>query len=211
MNTNRIRVYACAFVAIFFGLRLQSQDLPLMPWPAKIVRGDGHFAVDTSFTVIAKGAGADDPRVLSAINRFLAHLEKQAKIAIPRQIATNPAIFSIVVDRPNPGVQKYGDDESYRLTVTPQTVRLTAAEPLGERGARVVVRDHLEDLHLVEALGMQEFLGEITGRKADGRKMHQTDFFHLGRRLGRPAASRQGGCYTTASRTPDARDTCARD
>jgi hexosaminidase len=98
-------------------------DLALMPWPAKIVRGSGKLAIDASFRFALTGGGATDERVRRAMGRLLAPMGVQ--------VAGPPATLVIEVERPKPGVQQYGDDESYRLTVTPQSARLTALEPIG--------------------------------------------------------------------------------
>lgn len=98
-------------------------ELPLMPWPAQVATTDGEYRPASPLANSLIGPGASDPRVRLAAAR-LPNLGLQ-----------------IMVERPKPGVQQYGDDESYRLIITPQSAILTSAEPLGTlRGIQTVLQ-----------------------------------------------------------------------
>jgi hypothetical protein len=101
-------------------------DLPLMPWPAKVVRGSGNLAID-AVSVRADRSGG------RRTTGCAAQWDGCSPRWVSKSLARRPTSV-IEVERPKPGVQQYGDDESYRLTVTPQSARLTALEPLGHFG-----------------------------------------------------------------------------
>jgi len=104
-----------------------------MPWPSQVTRGSGQLKIDANFTAGMSGAGSTDPRAKNAVRRALYRLFRETGIPVSRELAPEniaPTMLT-VVQRSKPGIQKYGDDESYHLTVTPQNVRLAATEPLG--------------------------------------------------------------------------------
>jgi hexosaminidase len=101
---------------------------PFMPLPAHIESGDGRFAIDSSFAVGLRGHV--DPRVKRAVDRFLIHLSRRTNISF----GTSPgarARFIITCNKEGEKIQKLGEDESYRLQVTPAEARLDADNPLG--------------------------------------------------------------------------------
>ena len=108
-------------------------DLPLMPWPAHVSRGSGELKIEVGFSAGITGAGSNDPRVKAAVLEAMYHLYRQTGIPVRQQLALakdGPALL-VTVEHVKPGIQKYGDDESYRLTVAPGSVKLVAPEPLG--------------------------------------------------------------------------------
>ena len=108
-------------------------DLPLMPWPAHVSLGSGELKIVVGFSAGITGAGSSDPRVKAAVLEAMYHLYRQTGILVRQQLALvkdAPALL-ITVEHPKPGIQKYGDDESYRLAIKSDSVKLIAAEPLG--------------------------------------------------------------------------------
>jgi hexosaminidase len=103
----------------------------LMPWPAKITAGQGSLVIDPSFRVAL--SGRQEPRLRAAGSRLIAHLALKTGMPLAPEFATDPsqAALEIHCDRAGELVQKLGEDESYRLEVTEQRARLTAANPLG--------------------------------------------------------------------------------
>ncbi len=139
-----MRLFA-AFVACFAVIsrapilwaQLADRDLPVMPWPSQVTRGPGQFVIAQNFTAAISGAGSiatkDDSRVRDATQRTLYRLFRETGIPISFSLIdkkSSPSML-IVVERKHPGVQKLGDDESYRLSITPDHVRIIATEPLG--------------------------------------------------------------------------------
>jgi hexosaminidase len=110
------------------------QDLPLMPWPASVTRGNGSVPVDISFSVAISGEGAKDERVTAAVNRFFIGLNRQTGIPVERHLVTanQNATLSIVVEqRDHHAPQRLGDDERYSVETADGHVRLSADKPLG--------------------------------------------------------------------------------
>jgi hexosaminidase len=122
------------FAALAFA---QTQDLPLMPWPSQVTKGTGEFVVKQTFTAAVTGAGAavtkDDARVRNATTRALHRLFRETGIPVAQVLVdekSSPSM-TVIVERKHPGLQKLGDDESYKLSITPDRVRIVATEPLG--------------------------------------------------------------------------------
>ena len=108
-----------------------------MPWPSQAARGSGQFVITQTFTAAISGAGSsatkDDTRVRDAVTRALYRLFRETGIPVSFNLVdekSSPS-FLIVVERKKPGIQKLGDDESYRLSITPDRIRIVATEPLG--------------------------------------------------------------------------------
>jgi hexosaminidase len=98
---------------------LWAQPQPgLMPWPAKIEMGPGSLAIGSPIRIALPDYS--DPRVQNAVRR-LGEL-------VP---AGSPATLTIQYQQTSAPVQQLGEDESYRLEVTPQQAHLTAPNPLG--------------------------------------------------------------------------------
>jgi hexosaminidase len=102
--------------------------LPLMPMPAHVQPGEGRFAIDESFAIDVRGHV--DARVKRAADRFLSNLSHRAGILF-RANAAAKAKFIVTCNSDGEGVQKLGEDESYRLEVTSTAVHLDAPSPLG--------------------------------------------------------------------------------
>src|SRR5262249_43903240 len=115
------------------GAVASAQDLPLMPWPAKVAQTGGELTIEPGFKLGLSGSGASDPRVKKAAQRALYRLFRDTGGPFSQEIGEgdSKATPTIVVERKRTGVQKLGDDESYHLTITPQDSRIVATEPLG--------------------------------------------------------------------------------
>ena len=109
------------FSFLLLAMMANAQDL--MPLPASISMGQGRLAIDRTFTVAATGVA--DPRVNAAIVRFV----KRLPIKVGQ--ASDPATLVVHCERAGEPVQKLGEDESYRLEITPAQAKLTAPNALG--------------------------------------------------------------------------------
>jgi hexosaminidase len=108
--------------------------LPLMPWPSSVKISAGSVSITPSFTVAVAGSGAKDPRVKAAAERTIARLARQTGIPIsgkPLESFSKPAMKIVVERADHKGPQKLGDDESYSLQITGDTIQLSADGPLG--------------------------------------------------------------------------------
>ncbi len=126
-------------VALSQGTATQPAVLPIMPLPASVSVGTGEFLIDGQFHVDFDGFS--EPRLVRARERFLDTLTNETgqpmdrnpivvagagQGAVPTKVA-----FHIHVAGPSAVIQKLGEDESYKLTVTADAVDLTAPNPLG--------------------------------------------------------------------------------
>ena len=102
--------------------------LPLMPMPAHVQAGEGHFAIDPSFAIDLRGH--PDARARRAADRFLSQLSHRTSIPFGTRPGTK-ANFVITCNGEGEKIQKLDEDESYRLQVSPAEVRLDASNPLG--------------------------------------------------------------------------------
>src|SRR5579862_3885092 len=98
----------CAGLIVAAATLLTAQPR-LMPWPAKIEIGQGSLA--TGSTIRISITGYSEPRLERAARR------------LGELVTEGP---TLVIES-----QQAGDDESYRLTVTPQGARLSAPNPTG--------------------------------------------------------------------------------
>jgi hexosaminidase len=109
--------------------RAEEEQLALMPAAAKIVAGAGQFLIDGSLSVDLQGY--KDSRLTAGRERFLDTLYKETGIPFPLITSGRPASFVVKTGGASAAVQKLGEDESYRLEVSPAGVLLTAPNPLG--------------------------------------------------------------------------------
>jgi len=93
-------------------------QLNLMPWPARIEMGQGSLAIGTGVRVAF--AGYSEPRLERAAQRL-------------GEIVSTQALANLVIQcgHASDSVQQLGEDESYRLTITPQQAALSAPNALG--------------------------------------------------------------------------------
>ena len=128
----------CAFMIVIFAATLFSssafsselqRQLPLMPLPQHVVADDGQLKIDGSFTVILEGY--KDVRLLAARKRFLDTLSRETGIPISNSEVGEKAMLKVKTAAADDRELKLGEDESYRLEVTPSGATLTAPNPLG--------------------------------------------------------------------------------
>jgi hexosaminidase len=101
-----------------------------MPVPAKLQAGTGQWIVQQGLTISV--AGADDPRVRRAAQRFVDHLSRATGIPLRYQSAEGAtATIAIRCEHSGDKVQKLGEDESYVLDVADSGAKLSAPNPLG--------------------------------------------------------------------------------
>ncbi len=101
----------------------------LLPLPSQIAWSEGSFPIDAGFNPIP--SGSREPRIESALRRFQARLEKRTGLQFNPETGFKSGRF--VVDCASKGlpVQSVREDESYRLTVSPTQIHLSAPNPLG--------------------------------------------------------------------------------
>jgi hexosaminidase len=119
--------------SLMLGVSMSAQtsaDLNVMPLPAKAQLGTGALKLDGSFTLAF--AGFRDARLDRAGERFLIQLHRETGIVFP-YTPTDSAKPTLLVttSQDSKPVQELGEDESYRLDVTPSGAKLNAPNTLG--------------------------------------------------------------------------------
>jgi hexosaminidase len=107
----------------------QSQpELNLMPMPSSVQRGAGQLAINRSFSVAV--TGFHDASLDRGIQTFTGQVAVRTGMFLKSGPGANPTL-TIQADHGREAVQKLGEDESYELTVTDSSAKLTAPTPLG--------------------------------------------------------------------------------
>lgn len=106
--------------------------LNLMPVPQKVGLEKGKFLLADSFTIAIKGAGTAKlypyaSRVLNRLRGRTGLYFSQAYITAE----TNPDSATMVIRINRPGKVRLGEDESYRLHISPGKITLTAETDIG--------------------------------------------------------------------------------
>jgi hexosaminidase len=103
-------------------------DLAIMPLPMRSTSGTGQFLLESGLDIVF--TGHTEPRLERARQRFFDTLQTSTGI---RRWPTSGKLPQFIVTTKTAGapIQQLGEDESYRLEVTPTKVALTAPNPLG--------------------------------------------------------------------------------
>jgi hexosaminidase len=98
-----------------------------MPMPWKVVAGSGRLTIRSSFSIAA--TGYSDGRLQSAISRFVSRVSRQTGIAM----RPGKASAALLIDCREGGNEfpALGEDESYRLDISPAGARLNATTVTG--------------------------------------------------------------------------------
>jgi hexosaminidase len=123
-----ILLFVCAALLQVHAMNAQSTEPALMPMPAQVEMGDGHFPIDGKLSIAF--AGYSEPRLILAKERFFERLGRETGIPFQWESQEQPN-FTITTSGPSKDVQELGEDESYHLKIWASGVRLTAANPLG--------------------------------------------------------------------------------
>ncbi len=106
-----------------------NSSLSLMPVPASVTPGSGQYLVTGQFSIAF--SGFSEPRLLRARDRFMTVLARETGIPFLPGTTSGGASLDVKTGGPSAAIQEVGEDESYRLEVTPQGMHLTAPNPLG--------------------------------------------------------------------------------
>jgi hexosaminidase len=121
------------FVATFLvvsaaSLRAQT-SLSNLPLPEHVAEGNGSLVLDHGLRVSFEGF--TESRLERARDRFLIQLSRETGILRWPEPSANQPRFIIHTEHASEPVQQLGEDESYRLQVTPEQIVLHAPNPLG--------------------------------------------------------------------------------
>ena len=106
-----------------------AQPMALMPLPSSLTPGTGEFHIDESLAL--KLDGFTDQRLNRARERFFAVLNRETGIPFNLAPAASPAQIQVQTAGPDKEIVELGEDESYHLEVSSNSIHLTAANPLG--------------------------------------------------------------------------------
>ena len=136
LHSRRCTRVLCCFASFVIFLCLSSRapaqdpgSLSIMPLPSEATPAQGEFLIDGSFGV--ELTGYTEPRMEHARQRFLDVLSRETGIPLWREAVVNKANFTVETKGPSRPVQQLGEDEAYRLVISPNGVHLSAANPLG--------------------------------------------------------------------------------
>jgi hexosaminidase len=109
----------------------------LLPVPAKIIKMEGKFRLDTTFTIAI--AGNPNKRIFGAATRTLRHLSGQTGFFFTQDFITSSGLndtnqnkqAAFLIDCNKPGKLDLNEEESYTLTITPSKIELNAETDLG--------------------------------------------------------------------------------
>jgi hexosaminidase len=124
-----VLLFACAILLQVHAMNAQTTVPALMPMPAQVEMGDGHFPIDGKLSIAL--AGYSEPRLVQAKERFFETLGRETGIPFQHESTGQPSNFTITTSGPSKAMQELGEDESYHLKIWASGVRLTAADPLG--------------------------------------------------------------------------------
>jgi hexosaminidase len=107
--------------------------LNLMPVPAQFELGEATIEIGTEFSVTIEGEGAT-PRLRGSVQRMLRRLSDRTALFFGNATflqLEGRSMASMVVTANRSGELALGEDESYRLTITPEGIALQAATDIG--------------------------------------------------------------------------------
>jgi len=123
--------YGFMAVLVSVAVTAASPELNLMPQPAHVTVGQGKLTIDQGFSVGL--SGYHEPRLARAAVRLIHHLDRKTGMPLSPFLATDASRATLEITNGHAGeaVQKLGEDESYRLEITPNRARINAPQPLG--------------------------------------------------------------------------------
>ena len=129
VSVQRVFWLFCFACFLLRGAAQGKDSLPMMPMPAHVEQGQGEFLIDGKFGISL--SGYTEPRLQRARQRFLDTLSRETGIPLWREAVVNQPNFKIETAGPSAPVQRLGENESYRLSISSTEVHLSAANPLG--------------------------------------------------------------------------------
>ena len=118
------------FAALLASRAQNPPEIHVMPLPASVSAGSGEFVVPARLEI--NMSGAKDARLNRAAERFVSGLAKKTGIPFAMKPAkAKAAKLSIHIEQASKDVVEVGEDESYKLDITPDEVRIDAPTTLG--------------------------------------------------------------------------------
>jgi hexosaminidase len=130
-----VGAFACLVVLTFvFAPVAKGENVTgpaVLPMPTSLVLGEGALPIDSHFTTNYAGCG--DPRMQGALQRLAQRVANETGLPIraAKAASVQNATLSIECSIAGKLVPSLGEDESYRLEVTPRGAKLTARSGTG--------------------------------------------------------------------------------
>ncbi|MGL5111032.1 MAG: beta-N-acetylhexosaminidase, partial [Flavobacterium sp.] len=134
MKTRPLMKYCCILFFIIFSGKAQitKEQLNLMPWPQKITRNEGSFAVTSAFKVNV--TGQPNPRIFVAASNFLRRLDGRTGVFFKQGFVTATHEYpdaQLQINCTRAGNIGLYEDESYQLDIQSNKITITASTDLG--------------------------------------------------------------------------------
>ncbi len=126
-----ITIFILSLFLTFSAQDLQKERRNLMPVPANVNWKSGRFNLTKNFAVAVKGK--TDQRLKDYIFHAMRRLEGRTVLQFSRDVLENNAGAQLLIETNSTGnaVPQLGDDESYKLEITDNQVKLTAPNTVG--------------------------------------------------------------------------------
>lgn len=149
-KTVRYAVLLCTAAMSFSAAASPAGELPLMPWPTEVTRPahEGRLVLDNGISIVVKGDQLNE-----SVARWRHRIAVQSGWTLKPQskMDKHPTISIEIAQKVAPLPQE-DSDESYRLSVTAEGIKLTAATRFGAmRGMETVlqlIRPGAEDVSI---------------------------------------------------------------
>lgn len=108
--------------------QLAARTRGLMPVPSHVQWRTGVMPLTVGFNVAATGAARQDDRIEAALSRLLMRIARRTALNLDPWLRGNPATAGLRVNcqAAGPHFPTLGEDESYRLEISPEQARLEA-------------------------------------------------------------------------------------
>ncbi|MBN1155392.1 family 20 glycosylhydrolase, partial [candidate division KSB1 bacterium] len=134
---KRIACFLSFLLVLFFFQSVNGttiSELNLMPVPEKMELLEGHFRLDDSFTIKIVGTGGD--RLYDGSSRMLHRLAGRTGLFFSQDFITpekNKKVegAKFIINCIRAGVVKLNEDESYTLSIAPESIQLSAKTDIG--------------------------------------------------------------------------------
>lgn len=131
MSLRLVPIFLTVVISVFASAQSPSSyENHLLPLPAHLEVQSGRMPVDARFGVALEAPA--DPRLGSAISRFVQRLENRTTLELPHapRVASESRLIIRVKSMGHP-IPQLGDDESYSISITPAQAVLQANESVG--------------------------------------------------------------------------------
>lgn len=141
--------------ALLWAQKTEKENQALMPYPQEITEGTGKFRLNKDFLIQVNAEA--HPRLFQAATRFMRRLDSRTGLFFTQHMVTpeSKAEANFSIQAAKQAAVKLGMDESYKLTVSNDVIKLQAPTDIGAlRGLETL-------LQLVQSDGQGYYFPEI--------------------------------------------------